>query len=276
MTFEKIIMHQLGESVTEGTIEKWLVKPGDWVNKYEPIAEVITDKVNAEIPSSFSGTIQEIIGKEGETYSVGTVICTIEVGKEKESTNISEAIRNASKSAVEVKMNRPTYGELVPKQKNRYSPAVIKLANEHNVDLNEIIGTGLNGRITRKDVLRYIDDRKENNVPAVEEKTPSIPESDVTISEVRKEKSVETVKSIGDIEIPITALRRTIANNMVRSKQEIPHAWMMMDVDVTNLVNYRDSIKKQFQQQEGFNITYFAFFINAIAQALKEFPMLNS
>lgn len=269
-------MPQLGESVTEGTIEKWLVKPGDWVNKYEPIAEVITDKVNAEIPSSFSGTIQEIIGKEGETYSVGTVICTIEVGKEKESTNISEAIRNASKSAVEVKMNRPTYGELVPKQKNRYSPAVIKLANEHNVDLNEIIGTGLNGRITRKDVLRYIDDRKENNVPAVEEKTPSIPESDVTISEVRKEKPVETVKSIGDIEIPITALRRTIANNMVRSKQEIPHAWMMMEVDVTNLVNYRDSIKKQFQQQEGFNITYFAFFINAIAQALKEFPMLNS
>lgn len=269
-------MPQLGESVTEGTIEKWLVKPGDWVNKYEPIAEVITDKVNAEIPSSFSGTIQEIIGKEGETYSVGTVICTIEVGKEKESTNISEAIRNASKSAVEVKMNRPTYGELVPKQKNRYSPAVIKLANEHNVDLNEIIGTGLNGRITRKDVLRYIDDRKEDNVPAVEEKTPSIPESDVTISEVRKEKPVETVKSIGDIEIPITALRRTIANNMVRSKQEIPHAWMMMEVDVTNLVNYRDSIKKQFQQQEGFNITYFAFFINAIAQALKEFPMLNS
>lgn len=276
MTVEKIIMPQLGESVTEGTIERWLVKPGDQVKKYEPIAEVITDKVNAEVPSSFTGTIEELIGKEGETYAVGTVICTIKVGEEAEPSKISEAILNAGKKTLEVKKNQPaTYGELVPKQKNRYSPAVLTLASQHNIDLDNIVGTGLNGRITRKDVLHYIESQKVGKLET-NEKESTTTETIEAKPVVPTEKPIPIDTTIGDVEIPVTGIRRAIANNMVRSKHEIPHAWMMIEVDVTNLVKYRDSIKKQFKEQEGINITYFAFFIKAVAQALKEFPMLNS
>lgn len=276
MQIQNILMPQLGESVTEGTIEKWLVKPGDKVNKYDPLAEVVTDKVNAEIPSSFSGTIKELIAKEGETLPVGEVVCSIEVEEMlSEKPKISEAIRNAGSTeplpqkSVEVET---TKRQSEPQQKQRYSPAVLKLANEHNIDLQQVEGTGLEGRITRKDILKLI----ESGIP--QSKSPSDTNNhspEVQSSEVANEKP--TVKSaVGDIEIPVTAVRRAIANNMVRSKHEAPHAWMMMEVDVTNLVAYRDNIKKEFKEKEGFNITYFAFFIKAIARALKEFPMMNS
>lgn len=278
MSVEKVIMPQLGESVTEGTIEKWLVKPGDFVKKYDPLAEVLTDKVNAEVPSSFTGIVKELIGNEGETYPVGTVICTIEVVEEKQS-NISQAIRNATISDAKVKINEPDYGELIPKQKNRYSPAVLKLAGEYNIDLEQVTGTGLNGRITRKDILKFIESRKDGSQVSVAKETEAAAaESHKTIPAKAEaaSKPIQIEKNAGDVEIPVSAIRRSIANNMVRSKQEIPHAWLMMEVDVTNLVRYRDSIKQQFKEKEGFNLTYFAFFVNAVAQALKEFPMLNS
>ncbi|PZN25970.1 MAG: branched-chain alpha-keto acid dehydrogenase subunit E2 [Proteobacteria bacterium] len=248
---------------------------GDFVKKYDPIAEIISDKVNAEVPSSHTGIVKEIIGKEGETYPVGTVICTIEISEEKES-NISEAIRNATKSDLKVKINEPDYGQLIPKQKSRYSPAVLKLASEHKIDLEKITGTGLNGRITRKDVLQYIESQKDMSPVSAGTTSKEIVQTQKEIVSSHPSTPIQIEKSAGDAEIPITAIRRAIANNMVRSKQEIPHAWMMMEVDVTNLVAYRDSIKKQFKEQEGFNITYFAFFVKAVAQALKEFPMLNS
>lgn len=273
MAVENVIMPQLGESVTEGTIQKWLVKPGDYVKKYDPIAEVLTDKVSAEVPSSYTGIIKEIIGKEGETYPVGTVICTIDTVEEKDS-NISEAIRNAAKTEVKIKINESDYGTSIPKQKSRYSPAVLKLASEHNVDLEKIVGTGYNGRITRKDVLNYIQSKKEDIIS--EERPKETAQSLKVSSATTSFQPMPMETGSGDVEIPITAIRRSIANNMIRSKQEIPHAWMMMEVDVTNLVQYRDSIKDQFKQQEGFNLTYFAFFVKAVAQALKEFPMLNS
>ncbi|MFC5557841.1 dihydrolipoamide acetyltransferase family protein [Ureibacillus thermophilus] len=273
MSVEKVLMPQLGESVTEGTIEKWLVKPGEFVKKYEPLAEVLTDKVSAEIPSSFTGTVKEILGKEGETYPVGAVICTIETAEEK-SSNISEAIRNATKSTVKVKYNESGFSEFIPKQKSRYSPAVLKLASEHQIDLEKVAGTGLNGRITRKDILKYIESKKEEDSVAVHNPTAETVQSQPSIP--APSKPIEIEASAGDVEIPVSAIRRTIANNMVQSKEEIPHAWMMMEVDVTNLVKYRESIKTQFKEKEGFNLTYFAFFIKAVAQALKEFPMLNS
>ncbi|RTQ91471.1 dihydrolipoamide acetyltransferase family protein [Lysinibacillus telephonicus] len=276
MQIQNILMPQLGESVTEGTIEKWLVKPGDKVNKYDPLAEVVTDKVNAEIPSSFSGTIKELIANEGETLPVGEVVCSIEVGELlSEKTNISEAIRNAGgtdplpQESVEVVIGTR---QSEPQQKRRYSPAVLRLANEHNIDLQLVEGTGLEGRITRKDILKLIESGIPQSKATPNTKNPS---SEVQSSEMANEKP--TVKSaIGDIEIPVTAVRRAIANNMVRSKHEVPHAWMMMEVDVTNLVAYRDDIKREFKEKEGFNVTYFAFFIKAIARALKEFPMMNS
>ncbi|MDM5334422.1 dihydrolipoamide acetyltransferase family protein [Ureibacillus composti] len=290
MPIENILMPQLGESVTEGTIERWLVAPGDQINKYDPLAEVITDKVNAEIPSSFSGTIKELIAKEGETLPVGAIVCTIEVegdvvksSEPKSPPDLSVTLSSTDaqpdgKQDVTAPMQKK---QVVSGSKSRYSPAVLNLANTHNINLELVEGTGFEGRITRKDLMKLIE---SGNIPSTEMlQDKSVQETITQIQSLQEvaipEKKVSTAAITagnGDIEIPITAVRRAIANKMIQSKHEIPHAWMMMEVDVTNLVAYRNSIKNDFKHKEGFNITYFAFFVKAVAQALKEFPLINS
>lgn len=298
MTIQNITMPQLGESVTEGTIERWLVKPGDTVKKYDLLAEVTTDKVSAEIPSSFEGKVHELIAKEGSTLPVGAVVCSIEVEgdkstqtKNKSSSSISPTLNNvtppkkqdqASKTSQSTQSN--TSKET--KQPGRFSPAVLALASEHQIDLSTIEGSGLGGRITRKDVEKLIEsgheskeksDIQQRNGPGNEQQDSAEKDNGQTNSGSQKSsQSTQSQSSSNDIEIPVTGVRRTIANNMVRAKTEVPHAWMMVEVDVTDLVKYRDSIKEEFKQKEGYNITYFAFFIKAVAQALQEFPMINS
>lgn len=294
MAIQNITMPQLGESVTEGTIEKWLVKPGDTVKKYDPLAEVVTDKVNAEIPSSFDGVITELLVEEGQTLPVGAVVCSIEIAGDSElppppppkKSAVSTAILNAGVQKKQ-ETQQPTTAtkasqKTVRQDKVRYSPAVLRLAQEYEIALDKITGTGEGGRITRKDLMQLIE---AGNVPTSLVETPSaidsaVPQSVPVVAPTSQENtklatSVQPIQ-VGDIEIPVTKVRRAIANNMVRSVHEVPHAWMMMEVDVTDLVAYRDNIKTEFKQKEGFNITYFAFFVKAVAQALKEFPMMNS
>ncbi|MEK3934284.1 dihydrolipoamide acetyltransferase family protein [Sporosarcina sp. FSL W7-1349] len=278
MAIQHIEMPKLGESVTEGTIERWLVKPGDTVNKYDPIAEVNTDKVTAEIPSSFSGTIKELIVKEGETVEVGVVVCTIEA----EGGNSEEPQPEAVPAKEEPANEMPAAGSQKPpspvqrgKAAGRYSPAVMRLAQENDIDLSHVEGSGREGRITRKDILAIIE---SGNIPKA---AAPQPEQQPTMTEERPApqaapQPIEFPTEAGDIEIPVSGVRRAIATNMLRSKHEAPHAWTMIEVDVTNLVQYRDSLKNEFKQREGFNLTYFAFFVKAVAQALKEFPMMNS
>lgn len=261
MTVKEITMPKLGESVTEGTINSWLVKVGDKVNKYDPIAEVMTDKVNAEVPSSYSGVIKEIVREEGDTILVGELICYIETENNQEtnesSVNVIEQVDEATNvdQATDIESNN---------MRVRYSPAVVKLASEHHIDLNNVKGTGLGGRITRKDIYQYIQSIK-TNVTKENENKP------VTSSV----KTTQTVSS-KDSEIAITGVRKVIAENMIRSKREIPHAWMTVEVDVTDMVKYRNNIKDIFKQREGYSLTYFAFFVHAVARALKEFPEVNS
>ena len=268
MKIETMTMPQLGESVTEGTISKWLVNLGDKVNKYDPIAEVMTDKVSAEIPSSFSGKIQELMIPEDETVSVGAPICRIEVQESKpieEKASVKETVRSLSADA----------GLSVPA---RYSPAVLRLSQEHQIDLSKVTGTGAGGRITRKDLLKIIESgpieqesRGEAAPPAEQTTIKKLAVTrDTTVNDIQQSQNAN------DEEIPVTAVRKTIAANMVRSKQEVPHAWMMIEADVTSLVAYRDQEKAAFLKKEGFNLTYFAFFVKAVAQALKEFPQLNA
>ncbi|XKH51103.1 2-oxo acid dehydrogenase subunit E2 [Chryseomicrobium palamuruense] len=283
MALEQIKMPQLGESVTEGTIEKWLVSPGDHVNKYDPLAEVNTDKVTAEIPSSFTGVIKELIAAEGDTLAVGEVVCTIETEgggtEEAPAEKTSEQPKEESKSAPQQEQSKaaPAKAER-PAGAGRFSPAVLKMAGEHGIDLSLVEGSGKEGRITRKDLQKIIDSgelpqAKEAPVAApVEEAPKSIPAAQTTAAAPKQD--IPTLP--GDVEIPVTGIRKAIAANMLRSKHEAPHAWTMIEVDVTNLVQYRDSIKTEFKQKEGFNVTYFAFFVKAVAQALKEFPMMNS
>ena len=290
MAVENITMPQLGESVTEGTISKWLVNVGDHVNKYDPLAEVMTDKVNAEVPSSFTGIVKELIAGEGDTLAVGEVVCVIQVegADEVAATAVEEKTKEEPKEEPKAEVATP---EKAPKAKQptdgkpRFSPAVLKLAGEHNVDLDLVEGTGANGRITRKDILKLVESgnipqagaaKKEEAVAAVVEARPEAPKAAPIAQKVEAAKPVSVPTMPGDIEIPVTGVRKAIAANMLRSKHEAPHAWMMIEVDVTNLVSYRNSIKGDFKKREGFNLTFFAFFVKAVAQALKEYPQINS
>jgi 2-oxoisovalerate dehydrogenase E2 component (dihydrolipoyl transacylase) len=273
VAIEQIKMPQLGESVTEGTISKWLVSVGDKVNKYDPLAEVMTDKVNAEVPSSFSGVIKEIVAEEGVTLAVGEIICHIEV----EGTGPSSEAEGETKSSTIETVAPQAISQEDQSNKKRYSPAVLRLAQEHNIDLEQVNGTGAGGRISRKDLLKLINN---GSIQTIEEaNNQAIPKTELTTAQPVAEQAQNQPKatlSAGDIEIPVTGVRKAIAANMVRSKHEAPHAWMMMEVDVTNLVDYRNSIKDEFKKKEGFNLTFFAFFVKAVAQALKEYPQINS
>lgn len=259
----KMTMPQLGESVTEGTISRWLVGPGDTVQKYEPIAEVLTDKVSTEIPSSYTGTIEQLLVDENETVAVGVDICTIvEEGS-------SEAEESNNEIKTEQKPISPTREQtkVEPSQKSRYSPAVVRLAQEHGLDLTTIPGSGRGGRITRKDVQAYITG---NHTP--EPQQPPAP--------AKQQEPVRSTPSQAiaahDQEIPVTGVRKAIADNMVKSKMEVPHAWTMVEVDVTNLVKLRDKKKAAFKEQEGISLTYLPFFMKACVEALKEYPEINS
>ncbi|WP_271398039.1 dihydrolipoamide acetyltransferase family protein [Salinicoccus roseus] len=275
---EEVLMPKLGESVTEGTIEKWLVQPGDTVEEYDPLCEVITDKVTAEVPSVFEGTIKELLVAEGDTVEVGTPVCLMETdgageaGKADEDEGSAKASEEAAPSADENQEDAPSSTGKVEqgaqkKGKTRISPVVMRLAEEHDLDLNTIEGTGFEGRITKKDVLKTI----EAGPVTAGTQTEAAPSTD---------QQADPVPASGNIvagdEIPVTGVRKAVANKMVQSSQEIPHAWMMMEVDATNLVNVRNSHKSAFKEREGFNLTFFSFFVKAVAETLKEYPMLNS
>jgi len=296
MAIEQIKMPQLGESVTEGTINRWMVSVGDKVNKYDPLAEVTTDKVNSEIPSSFTGVIKELIAQEGETYEVGEVILTIETegGGTAEAAPAAPQAESAPApsapapaAAPQAAANAAPAPKAADGSKVRYSPAVLKLSQEHGIDLNQVTGTGAEGRITRKDLMQIIE---SGNIPqagqAPAAAQPAQPAAQMAApAETAAPKAAAPAKQAsapnvpvvpGDIEIPISGVRKAIAANMTRSKHEAPHAWTMVEVDVTSLVDYRNSIKGEFKKKEGFNLTFFAFFVKAVAQALKEFPQINS
>lgn len=263
MSIKKIVMPKLGESVTEGTITAWLVKEGEVINKYDPIVEVMTDKVNAEVPSSYAGTITEIIAREGEVIAVDELICYIETETDSSTTARTSMQRENGKQTNNEQQYIEKETEPNQSMRSRYSPAVLTLANEYNLDLTQMKGTGLGGRITRKDVKKQLVTK--STTTATES---TAPKRDVEVMDQQVNQ--------GDVEIPISGVRKVIASNMTKSKQEIPHAWMTVEADVTGLVKYRDKIKESFKQREGYTLTYFSFFIHAVARALKEFPQLNS
>ncbi|OEH94512.1 dihydrolipoamide acetyltransferase family protein [Bacillus solimangrovi] len=282
MAVEKINMPQLGESVTEGTITSWLVSVGDKVKKYDPLAEVQTDKVSAEVPSSFEGTITELVAGEGETIAVGELICHVET----EAGGAAEKPKNEEKKVEKSTAPKQQASNEDQANKRRYSPAVLRMAQENDIDLEQVQGSGKGGRITRKDLQQIIE---SGNVPKangvkqeapVEQSAPAQAQQPIAVPDQPSlsapAKAPEVPVAAGDIEIPVSGVRKAIASNMLRSKHEAPHAWTMVEVDVTNLVNYRNNIKNEFKQKEGFSLTFFAFFVKAVSQALKEFPMINS
>lgn len=269
-------MPKLGESVHEGTIEQWLVKPGDTIEEYDALCEVITDKVTAEVPSTFNGTIKEIVVEAGETVDVGTVICTMDVEGETsednnegsdEPTEQPEVSKEEQPAKAETPVsNEPQEG---PMNNGQFSPVVFKLASENNIDLSKVKGTGNLGRVTKKDILNAI----ENGVPTEDTSSKQV---DAPTQEIAKNTVQPETTSLPGDSIPVNGVRRAIANKMLQSVHEIPHAWMMVEVDATDLVKTRQHHKSSFKQNEGYNLTFFAFFVKAVAEGLKKYPMLNS
>jgi len=253
----KITMPQLGETVTEGTVAQWLKKIGDPIEKYESFVEVTTDKVNAEVPSPVTGVLTEIIAKEGETVPIGALIAVID-----------EAIVKAAPAAASPVRATPSRngGAVNPPDLLRgVSPAVRRLARERHVDLATLRGTGTNGRITADDVVAAAHEGPSAATAARTMETP----------EAKPGKSTYAAPVPGTT-IPLSPARKIIAQRMVESKHTAPHAWTMVEVDVTSLWKWRASEKERFQREKGHPLTLLPFFIHAVVDALKAFPLMNA
>lgn len=284
-----IELPHVGESVVEGIIGKWLKQPGDQVEKYDPLVEVVTDKVTMEVPSPADGVLTRILAEEGATVLMGAPIAemeseetggatappaTHEPGQQVE-TKAPTEVSTIGYLLKDVQPTGPTGGGVeeavgVPVvaeaegERAHYSPAVRRLAREHGVDLTQVKGTGLGGRITRNDVLRFVEERQ------------SAPASATPASPTRPTPAPQVAIGPDEEAIPLSPIRRIIAENMVRSTSQIPHAWSMVEADVTALVRRRESLKEEFLRREGAELTYLSFVINAVVESLKEHPMLNS
>ena len=311
-----IELPQVGESVTEGTITQWLKRVGDRVEKYDVIAEVLTDKVSMELPAPAAGVLTEILVEEGQTVPMGAPIAAIRTENEAETdsppvdwhpaaapaqppqsgsidrTGVllkdvapvgptgSGALESAAASQV---AEPPTSAANIDAKRRRYSPAVTRLAEQHGVDLTQVSGSGINGRITRKDVLAFIETAIQPQVVSAISPTAdasAATPADVDTTAVSPAAAAQTQSapagSADEERVPLSAVRRMIAANMVRSASEIPAAWSITEVDVSGLVRRREAVKDAFRQREGVNITYLAFVVKSVAQSLKENPLLNS
>jgi len=266
MGVAQIKMPQLGESVTEGTVDKWLKHEGDFVKRDEPLVEVVTDKVNAEIPSPFEGKLLKIAVTEGETVKVGAVIAQIETAASGAAAAIAAPAPAPAKEAPPAPV--PVAAAPAPAavdggaERARLSPAVRKLAAEHGLDPTTLHGSGMGGRVTRDDVLAALGTAAPTTAaPAAPAPTPAAP---VRVDGAREEL------------VKLSAIRKSIAEHMVRSLATSPHAWTLQEVDVTGLVRYRESEKDGFKARHGTALTYLPFVTQVVCAALKQFPWLNS
>jgi 2-oxoisovalerate dehydrogenase E2 component (dihydrolipoyl transacylase) len=279
-------MPQLGETVTEGTVGRWLKKKGDSIAKYEPLLEVETDKVASEIPSPFGGTLGEILVQEGDTVPVGAVVCEIiEAGAaatggaaELQAATPSGHSAAGHASASPVAPSRSS-GPL-PAQANgvRYSPAVRKLAREHQLDLGGLAGTGRAGRITARDVVKAVESGGSARTTPAAHSVVAAPIAPARPQGSAPSPTAAVVAHAGedDTIIRLSPMRKTIAERMVQAATTIPHAWCMMEADVTELSRWRDREKAAFKAREGVNLTYLPIVVQAVCRALKENPLVNS
>ncbi len=272
----EILMPQMGESVVEGTISKWHKKEGEEVKKDEPLVEIITDKVNVEVPCPESGILVKILVKEGEIAPIGTKLAIILLPGEKIEEKPGEKIDEKTVSAEKTEEGPKTEErprtlrepEAVLKaiepqaEKKRYSPAVTKLAKEYGVNPDLIQGTGAGGRVTKEDIMASVERRVE---AMVEEEEAETSLEFWKPAEAKKEEVVH-----------LTAVRKMIAQHMVKSKREAPHVTTWDEVDMTRWVDFLSNRKDEIKGKYGIKLTYTPFIIKSAVQSLKEYPMLNS
>ena len=346
MAFE-LKMPKLGESVTEGTIGKWLKQPGDKVNKYDLLVEVQTDKVNTEIPSPVAGTLKEVKVEEGQTVPIGTLLAVFETADGEAAAQPSSAAPERAQAASQPQASaaqpQPSAAQPQPSAAQppkpsqpggaqaptgpgapagrgpsavepprqpqapsaqraaplppqsaspasqssgaatataerpdlsdvRATPAVRKLAGENGIDISQIEGTGLAGRVSRKDVEDFIAQRQSSQQQAAARVVPAQPQAP---SQTAPARQAPVPSLAGDELVPLSQMRRAIANNMVQA-WSAPHAHAVMEVDMTDLMRYRDRVKHEFQEREGFDLSPAAFIAKAVVEALRTVPSVNS
>jgi len=272
-TATTITMPQLGESVTEGTVGNWLKQIGDQVDKYDPLVEVETDKVQTEIPSPVAGVLVEILVQPTTTVPVGTGICRIDPGGEP----VRDEPAPTSDIAPEASPRGPN-GQ-IELLRARSSPVVRRIAEEHRVELSSVTGSGIGGRVTKQDILAHIA-AGETASPAADETepmpTPAKPILPLQADDDPRSEPGRLPLFPGDEVVPLTMMRRQIAERMTRSERTAPHVTTVMEVDMTAVVTSRAAQQEAFRRQEGVDLTYLPFAIQAVAHALRQHPRLNS
>jgi 2-oxoisovalerate dehydrogenase E2 component (dihydrolipoyl transacylase) len=330
-----VTMPQLGESVTEGTIARWLKQPGDAIAKYESIAEVITDKVNAEIPAPADGVMSELIAPEGTVVPVGQPICSIDTGdgatdaapqvveqepaavaaplesvattpapapapSAESQTGAESAVAPIQEAFTETAAGAPSEAPATHEatggngQAGGYhvTPAVRMLVREHGVDLSQITGSGIGGRISKKDVLEFVQRRDAGGgaahtpagvpAPATPLAMSPTPAPQPALSSPPSPASAvptsftQGVTGQGETVVPLTQVRKAIAEHMVRSKQTSPHAYVMVEVDMSAVSRIRDREKAAFEARNGVKLTFLPFVARAVVEALQRHPTLNA
>lgn len=291
MALVDLVMPKMGESIMEATILKWHKKPGEAVKRDETVLEIATDKVDSEVPSTAEGVLEETLFNENDVVPVGAVIARIRSGADQPAMTTTPVSSGPAKLVTE---NRPqpatTTAQVTTHQfkqassngsGNRfYSPLVLNIAANEGVSMSElekIPGTGNEGRVTKKDILQYVESKRSGksygstiNVPA---RSESVPAQQASTPETNQ---LQTIYS-GNVEIvEMDRMRKLIAEHMVRSKQTSPHVTSFTEADVTNLVLWRDRIKKEFENREGEKLTFTPLFIEAIVRCIKKYPWLNS
>jgi 2-oxoglutarate dehydrogenase dihydrolipoamide succinyltransferase (E2 component) len=302
----KITMPQLGESVAEGTVGRWLKREGDMVRMDESLVEIITDKVTAELPSPAAGRLTKILVGEDQTVKVGTEIAEIDDGagasagpeRAEAATTSAPAAQTASAQAnaapsasasaapsavalaepalAGTQVNGNGHGAFVRERGERISPLARRMAQEHQVDLHAIQGTGEGGRVRKEDILAFVDARNRQPVQPVVAAPIQFEPAPTPAPQPARPAAPPVTAAEGDELITPTPIRRAIAEHMVRSKQTSPHATTIVEVDMTGITRWLDQHREEFKKREGYGISYVPFVIKATVEALKEFPYLNA
>ena len=284
-------MPRLGESVAEGTIGAWLKNEGDLVEKDEALAEIITDKINAELPSPAAGRLTKILVSVDQTVPVGIDIAMIEESVDVAATSLSASVqpapgpdaapvRDATQAATQVLPSQQAINGATSsngsagaaerearaeeEERQRISPLARRLAREHGIELSEIVGTGAGGRVRKEDILAYVEQQRS---------TPTIPASTPPPS---VEPEVISIAGPDEELVTPSKMRLAIAEHMVRSKRTSPHATTVVEVDMTNITKWLAQQKEEFKRREGYGISYVPFVMKAVCEGLRQFPILNS
>jgi 2-oxoglutarate dehydrogenase E2 component (dihydrolipoamide succinyltransferase) len=272
----------MGESIAEGTITKWMKKVGERIDRDEPLFEISTDKVDAEIPSPAAGILTQILVKENETVVINTVVAIIDgEGAPVAAPKAAEASAPTPTAptpapATPVAASTPTAAAPPAAEEQeggegedvRTSPLVRRIAREHNVDLSDVKGSGLGGRVSKKDILEYIDQRRATAPSAAPQPAVSAPAVQAPAPSITFTGATQIV--------PMTPMRQKIAEHMVMSKHTSAHVYTLVEVEMTRVVFARDQYKKEFEQRNGIKLTYTPFFVRACVEAIKELPIINS